>query len=108
MEHTDWCTADPAHTGQCQGDTRTAAATAARVRRRLERNARELRDVGWGVVDPGTLQAWPGRLREMVTGHRPPVLGPERHEFSDRATDADAGRLVLPWQYDADGKRLTP
>ena len=89
---------------------RTAAATAARIRGRPDRHAAELTGAGFLVVTPEEIAKLPrdeyGCLLMQVDPPRP--AGVERHEFSDRATDADAGRLVLPWQYDADGKRLTP
>lgn len=54
LPHTDWCALDVDHEGACKpaANSRTAAATAANVARRLARNAAELRENGWIVVSP--------------------------------------------------------
>jgi hypothetical protein len=83
-EHYDRPRDHPVEVCDQEASPRTAAATEARVRRRLERNAQELRDVGYLVIDRATIAELEIEETDYWTSVRvvtPKRAGVERHEF---------------------------
>jgi hypothetical protein len=96
-EHYDRPRDHPVEVCDQEAPPRTAAATEARVRRRLERNAQELRDVGYLVIDRATIAELEIEETDYWTSVRvvtPKRAGVERHEF-DRLPDGTS-RSALP------------